>query len=525
MTGFSAYITSYLLSFQSQRTINSFFQPEVYMQPAKMKSKRLQNVVNKFMNPTPAETDVTATEDNEANGNGGGESAKQVKGKRKFGVRQKGKKEAAQGVDEGEMEGIDDAQTKTKKPGGRPKRTTKVNQPEEKTEIKHVEENKIVQNETVKVKRNIDKDSMQQIVRKDPVKDIGEDSDISMPSLESGSESDSSSDSDSSVEISDKTSDDEIEVISSGLNIDEILGMRMGNEGEKQLLYRKSDKDTRVFENSVNVEEILKLKGKTLEDISEEHASENEDSSMEKEIFGEVKESMDDVIDVDEEIENELEEIKPEIDYSMEGGFLHEDDKEDIKSLADVKEQVEETIKESIVIDFDKIQAAKDIATDGDKPDSAIVKIEQVDDEFENKASSAIVKPRTRSQRQVKEKKEKKTVVIDACVDKKTVIKTEPDETVKVEGDQKDSDNTKRGSRTRSSTKKGTVTSVYFEDPIKPVVKSFPWADRGKGKRKGPTAKGRGRKLVPEEMVVKAKSKDKQKKEIISVNLSESDSD
>jgi len=36
---------------QTQRGIAAFFQPEVYMQPAKTKSKRVLNVVEKIKNP------------------------------------------------------------------------------------------------------------------------------------------------------------------------------------------------------------------------------------------------------------------------------------------------------------------------------------------------------------------------------------------------------------------------------------------------------------------------------------------
>ncbi|KAL4220671.1 nucleotide-excision repair [Mactra antiquata] len=47
---------------QTQRGIMSYFQPEVYIQPAAVKSKRLQKVVNKFVNPGSENVDTSENE-------------------------------------------------------------------------------------------------------------------------------------------------------------------------------------------------------------------------------------------------------------------------------------------------------------------------------------------------------------------------------------------------------------------------------------------------------------------------------
>lgn len=329
---------------------------------------------------------------------------------------------------------------------------------------------------------------------------------------DSESGTDSSSESESSFDDSDNLSKDEFRVVSSGLNIEEILSMKMGTELDEDISanLKETGVKTRVFENTVKVEEILQLNSKNVEenddfikDITvndtEEIESEKKDNTPDMEL-----EEFDDENDGDDE---KFSDRQKEIDYSMEGGFIREDDDSGQRTREPLDKMDKQKTKEKKKMMFQhELEPA-----DGEAKETVCenIKLHVVYGNTRNVGSGNIRENESElnvaNKQETSEKHEKNYTVKLSDAAAKCLKKTD--------------------SKTKASKVKKGASSIYSEDPLKPVVKGVPWAERGKGKRKGPSGRSKGKTLVPTETIMKQKSKPKNTKEIRSVNLSESDSD
>lgn len=326
---------------------------------------------------------------------------------------------------------------------------------------------------------------------------------------DSGSGTDPSSESESSFDDSDSLSADEFRVVSSGLNIEEILSMKMGTELDegKSANLKETGVKTRVFENAVKVEEILQLNSKNVEENddfskdmtvndTEEIESEKEDNTPDMEL-----EEFDNEIDGDDDKFSDKQKV---MDYSLEGGFIREDDDCGQKTHEPWNKMDKQRTEEKKKVMFQhNLESAEN---GGNKTVSERIKLNvPYDKDYRNVDFSNTSELNAANKQETSEKHEKNFIVNLSYEGAKGSKKTD--------------------SKTKALKVKKGVSSIYSEDPLKPVVKGVPWAERGKGKRKGPSGRGKGKTLVPTETIVKQKCKPKNTKEIRSVNLSESDSD
>lgn len=582
---------SFYFVFQTQRGIMSYFQPEVYLKPAVVKSKRLQNVVNKFVNP---ESDVTEPEPNE-----------KKKGKRS--IQKKEVNESTVIRDEPEKATSKGKRTnksrkrKTDSDGTNPlqnefdsdnKKNKKLKLDQAASDAKKLKSDKIDydeedRNQTVATRRtkrgnkktdgemnkgkkcsNIrqkTKKSQPCILSSETKEEENVSSSVNRKSdliskntddsddedCRSGSSVNSVSDCDS---VSSNSDDDDKNVVQSGLNVDEILGLKMGFEMDEvdtvgshldveEILGLKmgcklneiisgneSRKEGIVYEHLVNVNEIIHLDSGSDQMVIDEHKD------------GHLKESVemkDTILTESDEVTNEhLKESEEEpadgvdIDFALEGGFIREDD--------DIDEAKPNNETDSLAERKDILEKSEDSyqnsCLENDIQNSEYSDTLIVQEKKESLTRTSGTSRKTRSSRPCSSEQK----YDDSKGDIKKIKKEPADDvelrhgccssaTFSVAAIEPTPENDKEfTTETRSVENKASVInkSDYVVEPLKQFVSGLPWADKkkGKGKRKVSSAKTSGLKLIPKETVVK-KKKPTPKNVIGCVNLSESDSD
>ena len=337
-----------LLYFQSQRRISSYFQPEQYIEPAKVKSKRLQKVVDKFLKPS-AEPDQEDITDNKT-------------------TKSKTKRSKNPGAELDQEDVISDNKTtKLKTKRSKVQNISKNNDDikDMENEIKEVEvEEKIA----VDVKTGKGRGQgrgrgrgrgrgQEQLGREEAVEVSRSRSTRSQSSKKAANSAGSSSSSESDSEISGRESidsDDEIDVIEKGVNVAEILGLtgfvskdidvdyeKMENEGDKSDNGQESEKE-------VNEAEILGLTG-FQSPFSHTPHQYPKDIDVEFEKMEIDVDQSDDVGDSDTSVsESEF--------FKNEGGFVREED----ESVEEGKSEIVEAPRAQIMQDILKqLEAAK----------------------------------------------------------------------------------------------------------------------------------------------------------------------
>ncbi|XP_052784458.1 DNA excision repair protein ERCC-5-like [Mya arenaria] len=534
---------------QGQRSISSFFQPEVYIQPAKTKSKRVLSVVEKIKNPAPVKDSIV---DDDANGadktdkSSAKEKKPSTRGTRNKKTENKIDAEMDLIVDEDDVNDVDKADkssAKEKKPPARRTRKKKIenNVDAEKdngnivnddpmTKVISIKHGSLRQNTKTKgsVSHIIDTDKqptnnqretrssrsgekqkgqlegagkLELNARQQKGFDKAQDEvkNVKTPSFSETSDSDSDSDS----EFDSDFSDPELGVVNSGVSVDEILKLKMGDDTGDVVMkdHGSSNLQIRVFEKRCQVAELLGLEKGSFKE-SDIEILDKEESAVE-ENGKDIRSDMHTAEDMPEEIRSAMhtteempEEGNTKVDYSMEGGFVKEEADYKIHDTVHQGEQSEvfctqEKQCDTKIIDHD-----------------AVVEYKNGTKSLDN--NTALCVP------------EKSTSDI------KNDIKKEPDDVKTVESNTSTNSEPQRrqSQRKRSSRKE---VSIYTENPLQPIVKGVPWKDTGRSKRRGPTGKGSSKNKctkLPKEIVTKNDRKARVKGPNFGcVNLSESDSD
>lgn len=363
------------------------------------------------------------------------------------------------------------------------------------------------------------------------------------------SESDSlRSDSDYEDEIlADKESGDEEPVIESSLNIAEILSLKMGCNMNELKPGKESKQKGKVYENVINVNEILHLESGGCNAVNEI----KEESCISDDVNDTVVKSKDNL----SEKLNVKKEIKIE-ELVNEGRFISEDgmEKKVLSATKDKNNKADDSayigtsayctmiVKDSDVkSDTEQLSVAKNAHPEKETSvESSVIKTckhgsKRTRSSKTNSRRDESVEPKTGlKDTESIETKETDEVKKKACLDtgvtsnpgeikensKTNVVKAVALATVKPIQSKGNKDKLKDVKQ---------ESDVYSNDPIKQLVSGLPWAEKGKGRKRGGGGKGHGRakvqKLTPIETFVK-KSKPKESKRTFgSVNLSESDSD
>ncbi|XP_060587339.1 DNA excision repair protein ERCC-5 homolog [Ruditapes philippinarum] len=580
---------------QSQRSISAFFQPEVYMNPAPVKSKRLQKVVNKFVNPSEEQGDSDNEQDKKKTRSKGQGEGKKSRSKGQSGenetVDPEGMPESA-GVGKEPVKGRGKASNKKTKEASQSKDKS-AEQEKSKPDSEFVSDKEI--DRKGKVACNAEPD-LETKVRGKPARGRGKGRGRGRgqgQSLRSGntkiekgkiisSDSDSvDSESDSSTSSSDDdyddssdhdSNDDEKNVVQTGLNIDEILNLKMGCTFDEMKRVKKYKQKGKVVENVMNVNEILHLES------GADGESKEVDECLVKE---EEEEDVTENVDGDKVDTEKIDEEK----FKNEGGFIREDDfeMEECPELESEDFMMHlKTLEDKCAIDNEsaKIQdkpkdLQKNVPEESEKKKK---KSKMVENTTATEDSCKIETKRTRSSR-TNSKRDKSKVLQSVTQEDAEPVEDEDDnikddgkfggsvesevlntsdkinvrvedktsiESVKIEVSEIDETNVETASwksgknetettvkpikpvKTETKSKKAKPDSIYKTDPIKPVVTGLPWAEKRRGQRRGQSARGQGKlrlhTIAPVE-TVKKKSKPAEKKRFDCVNLSESDSD
>lgn len=552
------------------------------MNPAPVKSKRLQKVVNKFVNPDEAEDDS----ENEQN---------EVK-----------KKRLKVQKDQGDTENGQNEASKKKGPKGQKSQFgnkgqtnySKMKDTDKPIKSRKTRSSTKIQSQTESVNK-----SEQKNVNSAKSKDLGQERKMSdgeevmdpnqnenttkaregktttgrgsrsgrgrrgggssakvrskvIETKTSSSDSSSSVDSESDFSASDsdygdgslaeKESRDEEAVIETSLNITEILSLKMGCNMNELKAGKESKQKEKVYENVINVNEILHLDSGSCNAVTE-IKKETCLSDDVNETVVKSKANLSENLNVKKEIK--VEELVNEGGFSLEGRMEKKvsPGTEDKISKIDDSANIEASAGCTMIM--------KDSDMKSDTVQLSVTK--NTYPEKETSVESSVIKnckqgsKRTRSSRTNSRRDEsveskpglKNTESIEtkqtdevkkACLnpdvtsnpgeikgsDKTNVVKTVALATVKPIQSKGNKD------KLKPPVKEECI--VYSNDPIKQLVSGLPWAEKGKG-RKRVGGKGQGRakvqKLTPMETFVK-KSKPKESKRTFgSVNLSESDSD
>ena len=338
---------------------------------------------------------------------------------------------------------------------------------------------------------------------------------------------DSSETSDSEIdsESDSEPESDESSVISSGLTVEEILGLKMNRQPDMKVENVKAgnSKDM-VYEKKFNVCELLNLHSGASDSDSNGRNSLNT-SMLECEIehpetkinFGKSQNAF--VIETSPtNIEsNPLEKdgqdrngdgSRPEvdIDYSAKGGYVKEESNctnEAVNSKNEISNISKNEISDKQMIGIDESHC----------------KVARLDNEENGDLCAENVPENYTTPDQDEQSVNKNRISMYASRDANIDDVKETHESPK-----------KTRTRPKRNTKKDDHKSIYTENPLQPIVKGVPWADtRSKRKTHGPKSKGSGKGSLakrPVEICVKNDVKTKTSAKTFGcVNLSESDSD
>ena len=553
---------------QSQRSISAFFQPEVYMNPAPVKSKRLQKVVNKFINPSEEQEDSeNEQQKKKTRSKGQGNNKKsRSKGQPVLPESEQGEEETGKGRGRAASKKRKEVRSE-EQDKGKPK--------SEKEEVSlDIDVGTAGQGHETKISGSSSQD-------KGKGRGRGRGQRSSLRSRDAKIERMKISDSESSVDTDSDSSDssisssvdscgdgetNEVNVVQTGLNIDEILNLKMGCTFKEIKLVKKSKQEGEVVENIMNVNEILHLEGGNNEDYII-----NGNDNKKK-----IDKDGDGVKDNEETVDEK---------FAKEGGFIREEDDFEMEECPELESEdfmnQLQTIEEKYATDT---VCTKGLATgntvqnivSAERKTKAKIS-ESVKDIAED--SCKIETKRTRSSRTnsmrdgskvllTKHKHDHKCKGDIESEDKNNIsAKTETDvlitsnrmntdlgadnlnvdtkviktETSEIEESVKTKESNKseilealtkekpaKSSKTETKLKKSKPDSIYNSDPIKPLVSGLPWAEKRKGQKRGQSGKGKGKmkhNIITPVETIKKKVKSADKKTFDCVNLSESDSD